>query len=70
MNYYFTVAVETCSMTEIPARWEQKTNCGHKHLSRETAEACLEKLRRRNKDGSCSALWYNARIHDQDRHRA
>lgn len=77
---YYTVAAETgsCSepMDEVPemgdglfVRWEQRATCGHKHKTREAAGKCRDKLTRRSKNGECSALWYGAKIHDQDGHR-
>jgi len=72
---YFTVAVETGSHSMdtddlgdgygCQHRWEERTNCGHKHKTREAAEACRDKLTKRDKNGNSSALWYNSTIHDQ-----
>jgi len=79
---YFTVAVETgsCNMPgqgrldpvtgERETYWEECTNCGHQHKTIEAAEACRAKLRKADKRGNRSALWYNSRIHDQDGCRA
>lgn len=71
MANYFTVAVETgsCSASDRSIM-EQRCTCGHKHQTREAAERCFEKLTKRDKHGNCSALFYAARIHDQDQRRA
>lgn len=71
MTTTYTVAVETgsCSATDRSIM-EQRCTCGHKHLTRDAAERCLERLTKRDKHGNCSALFYNARIHDQDQRRA
>jgi len=66
----YTVAVETGSTSMDYKRHEQRCNCGHKHRNREAAETCQEKLTKRDKNGNCSALWYNSQIHNQDGERA
>lgn len=68
----YRVVVETgsCSMPDNnPTRWEYRTTCGHLHRTREAAEKCLARLQRTDKHGNCSALWYNARIHNQNGER-
>lgn len=71
----YTATVETGSHSIMPdatgkIRWETYATCGHRHRSYEAAERCGE--RRRNYDPktqTCSALWYNYRIHDNHGHR-
>jgi hypothetical protein len=67
---HFCVAVETGS-TSMDYKWrEQRCTCGHKHKTREAAERCQAKLTKRDKQGNCSALWYNSRIHNENSERA
>jgi uncharacterized protein YfcZ (UPF0381/DUF406 family) len=68
---YYTAAVETGSCCiDDRSVMEQRCTCGHKHKTRDTAEKCMEKLTKRDKNGNCSAQWYNSKIHDQDQRRA
>ena len=77
MRYVVTVETGSCSMDVDDCgegyghqhRWEERVTCGHKHKTREVAEACLARLTKRDNRGNCSALWYNACIHDEQGHR-
>ena len=67
---YFAV-VETGSCSMDGQRWEERATCGHAHKTREAAEKCLAKNRGYNpRTRTCSALWYNGRIHNQHGERA
>ena len=71
---YYKVVAETGSCSADngmnAARWEERADCGHQHRTVEVAEKCKVKLTARDKKGNCSALWYHARIHDQDGYHA
>jgi hypothetical protein len=77
----YTVAAETGSCcgphdSRSPApdggcHWEEQQTCGHAHRTYAAAERCQERLIGYNtKTRSCSALWYNSRIHNQHGQRA
>lgn len=69
MGYYKAV-VESGACSYDYKRYEEICDCGHKHRSYETAEKCLIRLIGYNrKTRTCSAMWYNGRIHDQDGRR-
>lgn len=66
---YFKVVAETGNCSTDYARWEERATCGHKHRTLDAAIKCRNKLTKIDKNGNCSQLWYNAKIHNQDNER-
>ena len=68
----YKAVVESGSCSRNYEFWEERAECGHLHRTVEAAEKCGMKHRGdRYENGSwtCSALWYNFCVHDQDGRR-